>query len=98
MNMTTSKMFKVMMFFHSLSVFNDRLQQKTLAVSQDLRAGMLVGFYVQRLLKACAELFIKQLFTNFNRATAPVYASQQQYLPPTPIRPFCNVMQRDGAC
>lgn len=68
--MSTATIFKVNIFLRCLSIINDGLQKKTLAVYQDYCGGMLVGFCEQRLLNARKGLFKMFLFTDLSKAMA----------------------------
>lgn len=70
-NITTRSIFEIGFFSHCLPVLSDRLQKKILTVPQNHRAGTLIGFYVQRLLKTLNKLFSGTSFTDFFEAGAP---------------------------
>lgn len=65
MKITSQSIFEVNIFFHCLSVFYDRFQGNTLTVLRDYRAGTLIGFGVQHMLKTGRELIGRSLFTDF---------------------------------
>lgn len=71
MDMTTTTIFDVIIFFQYFSVFSDGLQKKTLIMPQNHRAGTLIGFCAQRVLKAWKELLSKSPFTDFSKAMSP---------------------------
>lgn len=63
--MSTPTIFEVIIIFHYLSVFNNKLQRKVLTVLQTYRAGRWKSFSVQRVLKAGRSLLASHPFRNF---------------------------------
>lgn len=70
-NMTTATIFAVIIFFHCWSVYDDGLQNKTLTVPQDYRAGPLIDICVQHLINVWKELFTKTRFVDVSERMAP---------------------------
>lgn len=66
--MTTPTIFRVIIFFHCLSVFSHQIRKKTLTVLSEYRAGTLIDSFVQHLLKDWKELFTESQFTDFSKA------------------------------
>lgn len=70
MNMCTARGFEIIIFFCSLTISEDGIHRKTLAVRQDYIVGTLTGSFVQRLPNVWKELFWKSLLTDISNAIA----------------------------
>lgn len=70
-NMIPPPILEVIILFHGLSVFTDRLQKNTLSVPQDYHMGTMKCFCVQSLLKTWRELIGRSPFTEFSKEMAP---------------------------
>lgn len=63
-----------------MSFFNELLWKKTLTVPKSYCATMLIGFYLQHLLKAVKRLFTNLPLTDFSKAMVPYRIFRQQYM------------------